>query len=118
QVLSEGSRIATLSLTASSGCQVSAPIGRISDDGGCATGLSRARFDQILFERAREVGARCIEGFVVKRCLFDQRVPSGVEALSLVDGQTHTFHAGVVIDASGRNSRLTVGAGERKGGRQ
>ena len=118
QVLAEGSRIASVSLTASSGRQVTAAIGRISDDGGFATGISRARFDQILFERAREVGATCIEGFVVKRCLFDQRIPGGVEALSLRDGKIHRFLADFVIDASGRNSRLTVEDGERKGGRQ
>jgi flavin-dependent dehydrogenase len=118
RVLSEGSPIATLSLISASGRQVNAAVGGISDDGGFATGLSRARFDQILFDRAREVGATCMEGFAVKRCLFDQDAPCGVEALSLVDGQSHTFRAGVVIDASGRNSRLSLGDGERKGGRQ
>ena len=118
QVLAEGSQISKVSLAASSGRQISAEIGGISDEVGFATGLSRARFDQILFDRAREVGATCIEGFAVKRCLFDERVPYGVEAFSLLDGRTHRFHADVVVDASGRNSRLTVGQSERKGGRR
>jgi geranylgeranyl reductase family protein len=117
QVLSEGSQITNLSLTASSGRQVSAAVGAISIEGEFATGLSRARFDQILFDRAREVGATCLEGFAVKRCLFEERVPCGVEALELLGGRTHRFHADVVIDASGRNSRLSVGVEERKGGR-
>src|SRR6185295_11120078 len=40
QILTEGSRIASVSLTASSGRQVTAAIGGISDDGRFATGLS------------------------------------------------------------------------------
>src|SRR6185295_4977201 len=83
-ILREGSQISSLSLTASSGRQVSASIGGISDEAGFATGLSRARFDQILFERAREAGATCLEGFAVKHCLFGENVPYGVEAFSLV----------------------------------
>src|SRR5258706_15172362 len=56
QVLREGSQIVKVSLAASSGRHISAAIGGISND-GFATGLSRARFDQILFDRARAAGA-------------------------------------------------------------
>ena len=118
QVLREGSQIANVSLAASSGRQVTAAIGEISDEAGFATGLSRARFDQILFDRAREAGAMCLEGFAVKRCLFDERVPYGVEAFSVVDGQTHKFHADLIIDASGRSSRLTALGDEGRAGRK
>jgi flavin-dependent dehydrogenase len=80
--------------------------------------LSRARFDQILFERAQEAGAECLEGVAVNRCLFDEGTPIGVEALSLSNGKRVRFGASLVIDASGRNSRLMVGKQERVGGRR
>jgi len=80
--------------------------------------LSRARFDQILFDRAREAGAECVEGVAVKNCLFDDGHPDGVEALSLADARPMRFRAPVIIDASGRNSRLMLRKSERVAGRR
>ena len=80
--------------------------------------LSRARFDQILFERARQAGAECLEGVAVRRCLFNGSSPSGVEALSLTQGNVVSFEAPLIIDASGRNSRLMIGRRERIAGRR
>jgi geranylgeranyl reductase family protein len=113
----EGARqITDINLVAASGKIVSVPISDMSDE-TAAMSLSRARFDQILFERARERGAVCREGIAVKECIFKDGQPCGVEALSLADGEAVRFRARIVIDASGRNSRLTLRRGERLGGR-
>jgi flavin-dependent dehydrogenase len=114
-------KITRLSLVASSGKMVHAPLAEMSemDEGAAwAMSLSRARFDQALFERAREAGALCLEGMAVRQCIFESNRPVGVEALSLDDGSLLVFRSLLVVDASGRNSRLTVGRGERKGGRR
>jgi flavin-dependent dehydrogenase len=80
--------------------------------------LSRARFDQILFDRAREAGATCQEGMAVSGCALDDGGPGCVEALSLKEGTRVRFRAPVIIDASGRNSRVMVDKRERIAGRR
>src|SRR5215471_10886383 len=56
-------RIARVSLVAENGKSVEARIAEMSDsDSGFAMSISRARFDQILFESARDAGAECLEG--------------------------------------------------------
>jgi flavin-dependent dehydrogenase len=109
-------RITSLKLTASNGRQIGSTVAAVSHDASYAISLSRSRFDQILFDRASEAGALCLEGFRANSTLFDAGIPCGVEATSLGDGRLHRFQARVVIDASGRNSRLTVGRDERIGG--
>jgi menaquinone-9 beta-reductase len=111
-------KITTLSLTASNGRQIGATIDAVSHQAPFAISLSRSVFDQILFERAREAGALCLEGFRVNRALFEGGIPCAVEATSPGDGLAHRFQARVIIDASGRNSHLTVGRDERIGGRR
>lgn len=111
-------RLTRVSLNTSSGKSVETHISAISGDAPWAMSLSRARFDQILIDRAREAGAECVEGVAVKNCLFEGEQPRGVEALSLADGKQVTFKARFVIDASGRNSRLMLGKRERVAGRR
>jgi len=111
-------RIERASLVVSSGKSIQTHISNISDNGTWAMSLSRSRFDQILFDRARESGVECREGVAVKQCLFDDGVPRGVETLFLPEGTTATFEAPVIIDASGRNSRLMIGKRDRIGGRR
>jgi geranylgeranyl reductase family protein len=106
-----------LRLVASSGKVVETPIADMSRAGASALSLSRAKLDQILLERAREVGAECLEGTVVKQCLYDAGMPCGVEAMTLEDGKEVIFNAPIIIDASGRNSRLMVRRDERAGGK-
>jgi geranylgeranyl reductase family protein len=91
------------------------PIAEISDEADWALSLSRARLDQILLQQARQAGAICLEGIAVKRCLFENQKPCGVEAIRLGDGKLVSFKAQLIIDASGRNSRLTVNRNERVG---
>ncbi|HTG13847.1 MAG TPA: FAD-dependent oxidoreductase [Blastocatellia bacterium] len=105
-------KITQLSLIGSNGKRVEAPLSEMSDKSS-ALGLSRARFDEVLFNAARQSGAVCLESHAVKRCLYDDGRPTGVEAMSIADGRTVTFYAPLVVDASGRNSRAMVGKHER-----
>jgi geranylgeranyl reductase family protein len=89
------------------------PLAEISDEAGWALSLSRARLDKILFERARQAGAVCLEGMAVGRCLFEKQRPCGVEAIRLGDGRAVSFTAPIIIDASGRNSRFMANPNER-----
>lgn len=108
EILAAGAqKIGRLRLVGTNGNQVEAPVSEISDK-SYALSLSRARFDEVLFEGARQAGAMCLENHAVKGCFFDHGRASGVEALSLADGKPVTFQASLVIDASGRNTRLTI----------
>jgi flavin-dependent dehydrogenase len=109
-------RLTQLSLVVASGKRVCMPVAAMSDVADWAMSLSRARFDQILFEQARAVGADCREGMAVKQCLIEDGRARGVEALSLADGKMVRYHAPLIIDASGRNSRLMVNPEERRAG--
>jgi len=111
-------KIFRVSLVVASGKSVETHVSRVSDDATWAMSLSRARFDHILFDRAREAGATCLEGVAVNGCEFDDRGLGRVEALSLKEGARVSFEAPVIIDASGRNSRLMVDKRERIAGRR
>ena len=102
----------------SSGKFVQTHLSEMSNDAPWAMSLSRARFDQILFDRAREAGAECLEAVAVKQCLFDGDAPRGVEAMLLRSGKRVSFEAPLIVDASGRNSRLMFGRRERVAGRR
>lgn len=111
-------KLTRVSLITSNGKSVQTHISTMSSDASWAMSLSRARFDQILFDRARDAGAECLESVAVKNSLFNNGYPNGVEALSLADGKPVRFHAPIIIDASGRNSRLMLGKRERVAGRR
>ena len=116
-ILSAGAqKLTRLSLVVESGKSVHTPIAAMSEIGDWALSLSRARFDQILFERARQAGADCREGVAVKECIIKDGQAGGVEALSLGEGVPMRFSAPLILDASGRNSRLMVNRSERVAG--
>lgn len=76
--------------------------GRRDVEGAHAIGLTRAKMDEILLDRARALGVAVREGFHVAP-KFER-----VEGLSLIEGRTdgatvEQFAAPVVLDASGRN---------------
>ncbi|HEY7911312.1 MAG TPA: NAD(P)/FAD-dependent oxidoreductase [Blastocatellia bacterium] len=119
RLLSQGARkITKLGLVASTGKSIESEISRLSDVETWAMSLSRSRFDQVLLERARELGADCREGVAVKKCINGAGGAIGVEAMLLPEGRTATFRAPIVIDASGRGSRLTATREERVAGRR
>jgi len=109
-------RLTHLSLVVASGKRVETPLAAMSVVADYALSLSRARLDQILFERARSAGADCRESIAVKQCITDEGRARGVEALSLADGQIIRYDAPLIVDASGRNSRLMVNRDERRAG--
>ncbi|MEN3335336.1 MAG: hypothetical protein V7641_4701 [Blastocatellia bacterium] len=109
-------RLTQLSLVVASGKRVQTPMAAMSDVAEWAMSLSRARFDQILFNQARAVGADCREGMAVKQCLIVDGRARGVEALSLADGKMVRYSAPLIVDASGRSSRLMVNREERRAG--
>lgn len=111
-------KITSVSLVVSSGKSVETHVSEMSDNSTWAMSLSRARFDQILLDRARAAGAECLEGVVVKESVFNDGAPRGVNALTLSDAKRVSFEAPLIIDASGRNSRLMVGKRERIAGRR
>lgn len=111
-------RLTRLSLVVASGKRVETPLAAMSDVADWAMSLSRARFDQVLFDKAREAGADCREGIAVKQCVVADGRARGVEALSLADGRSMRYEAPLIIDASGRNSRLMLNRDERRAGRR
>jgi geranylgeranyl reductase family protein len=111
-------KITRVSLVVASGKSVQSLVAGMSDEAEWAMSLSRARFDQILFDRAKNAGATCLEGVAVSGCAFDDGGSGSVEALSLRDGRKISFKTPVIIDASGRQSRLMVDRRERIAGRQ
>jgi flavin-dependent dehydrogenase len=111
-------KISRVSLVAESGKSVETCISEMSEsEADWALSLSRSRFDQILFEGAREAGAECLEGYAASGCKFHDGYGT-VEALSLEEGARVSFTAPVIIDASGRNSRWMLGKRERVAGRR
>jgi menaquinone-9 beta-reductase len=108
-------KISQLSLVARNGRHVEAPMSEVSRM-PYALSLSRARFDHMLFEGARRAGALCLERYSVKRCLYDAGRVSGVEAISVAHGNMVRFEAPLVVDASGRSSRVSLGKSDRVAG--
>jgi flavin-dependent dehydrogenase len=109
-------KITSFKLIPSKGAPVAASISEISRLSPFALSLSRARLDQILFDKAREAGAVCLEGMAASRLIIEDGIACGIEALSLGDGESRTFRGPLVVDASGRSSRLTLTQSERVGG--
>jgi menaquinone-9 beta-reductase len=108
-------KLKTAALYSENGRMLSIPIRGLSGS-DAALGISRARLDQIMLNRAREAGAVCIEGAAVKRCALDSGLATGVEATMLSTGKAAMFRAPLIIDATGRNSRIMVTRDERAGG--
>ncbi|MFN7945564.1 MAG: NAD(P)/FAD-dependent oxidoreductase [Blastocatellia bacterium] len=89
-------------LVAPNGRRIEVPLRWISE-GGEAIGLSRARMDAILLDRARECGVMVREGFHVSPRLARESGLTMIEGRT--DGETIERFAGrLIIDASGRQS--------------
>src|SRR5215467_1200565 len=83
--------ISRLRLIVGSGKSIDAEIPNVSTTGQQALGISRARFDQILFERAQQAGAFCMEGTAARLCLPSQNGCTKIEAMSLGNGKLLKF---------------------------
>jgi flavin-dependent dehydrogenase len=68
--------------------------------------VTRAFFDQLLLDHAREQGAAVYEEAKVKQVLFDGDYACGVE-VQMKDGSLQRFSARVVVDATGQSAILS-----------
>jgi len=68
--------------------------------------VTRSAFDQFLLEHAAEQGAVINQGTAVKRVLFEGDRATGVE-VQMKDGSLETFHAKVIVDATGQQAMLS-----------
>jgi len=73
----------------------------------CATTwqVKRSDFDRMLLDNAKAKGADIFQGVTVREPLLDGTRLIGVSAIT-PDGNTETFHANAIIDATGRDSFL------------
>ena len=72
--------------------------------GGIALGLSRAEMDERLLRRAGEVGVTVLEDSPVTNLFFEGSRVTGVAVKR--DGVEDSFHAPLIIDATGRGRML------------
>lgn len=94
--------ISKMVLFAPDGRGIEMPVDWLANGEAQALGLSRARMDAILLDRAREVGVEVREGFHVSPRLERRGEWSVIEGRA--DDQTVEHFVGrLVIDASGRN---------------
>jgi geranylgeranyl reductase family protein len=74
--------------------------------------VTRAVFDKMLIEHAAEQGATVYQGSPVKRVLFKGDRAVGV-SVQMKDGSRQSFHAHVVVDATGQSAMLSNKLGWR-----
>lgn len=68
--------------------------------------VTRAAFDKFLLEHAEEQGAVVHQRSPVKRVIFEGDRAAGVD-VQLKDGTLQTFHAKVIVDATGQQAILS-----------
>jgi flavin-dependent dehydrogenase len=68
--------------------------------------VTRSEFDKLLIDHAADQGAVVHQGSAVKQVLFEGDRAVGVE-VRLADGSVQTFHANVVVDATGQSAMLS-----------
>lgn len=68
--------------------------------------VTRAAFDKMLIEHAADQGAAVHQGAAVKQVIFEGDQAVGVDVM-LKDGERHSFHAKVVVDATGQSAMLS-----------
>lgn len=115
QMLNAGAQlIRHWTIIAPDGRRIEIPLSWIAKGGAPAIGLSRARMDALLLDRAREVGVTVKEGFHVSSQIDRQQ--DGTVIAGRADGGTPERFAGrLLIDASGRGSAFSA---KEKGGQK
>jgi flavin-dependent dehydrogenase len=99
-----GDRIVRTTFFAQSGPSVSVPSAWFGDAGG-ALGISRARMDKLLLDRARELGVRVFESTAVTGVEPDGEGLASVLTRS-DDGERRTIRGDIFVDATGRHRHL------------
>ena len=69
--------------------------------------VTRAVFDKMLIEHAAEQGAAVHQGSAVKQVLFEGRYAPSASRCRMKDGSRQSFHARVVVDATGQSAMLS-----------
>lgn len=107
-----GARVSETVFYAPSGRGVCVPSAWFGGAGGDALGLSRAEMDARLLARAREAGARVLEGSALAGVVTEGARVRGVR-LHTPGGEALEFRARVTLDATGRH-RAVVRRAERE----
>lgn len=68
--------------------------------------VERADFDQMLFDRAGELGADCYDQTRVLDVVFDEDKQAKAVKLRTRDGETKMVECKVVVDATGQSSMI------------
>ena len=76
--------------------------------------VERAEFDQLLFDRAGELGADCYDQTRVLDVVFDEDKQAKAVKLRTRDGETKTVECKVVVDATGQSSMIAHKLGLRE----
>lgn len=76
--------------------------------------VERADFDQLLFDRAGELGADCYDQTRVLDVVFDEDKQAKAVKLRTRDGETKTVECKVVVDATGQSSMIAHKLGLRE----
>jgi flavin-dependent dehydrogenase len=76
--------------------------------------VERADFDQLLFDRAGELGADCYDQTRVLDVVFDEAKQAKAVKLRTRDGETKTVECKVVVDATGQSSMIAHKLGLRE----
>lgn len=76
--------------------------------------VERADFDQMMFERAAELGADCHDATRVMDIMMDEGAVARGVKLKLADGTLKEVYAKVVIDGSGQQSLIAHKLGIRE----
>jgi len=90
-------RIERAAIVSTTGAVVRATLPR------AAWGVSRLKLDETLFERARALGATCIEGAKVRQM---HQTPGGVRLSARIGGEDVDLMARIAVGAYGRRARL------------
>lgn len=76
--------------------------------------VERAQFDKMIWDRAEELGADCVDQCRVKEVHFDDQQRATGLTLQTADGQTHRVECQVVVDGSGQSSVIANRLGLKK----
>jgi flavin-dependent dehydrogenase len=68
--------------------------------------VTRAAFDKLLIDHAADQGAMVYQGTAVKQVFFEEDRAVGVE-VQMKDGSRQSFHAPVIVDATGQSAMLS-----------
>jgi flavin-dependent dehydrogenase len=73
--------------------------------------VERAEFDKMLFDRAAELGADCVDECRVMEVIFDEMQKATGVRIKGSDGQSQSIAASIVVDATGQQTLIANSLG-------